>query len=388
MRIILIVFLFAHILTSCTQHSGNDHTRTISNDSIIEINVDLEDNTGIPYDSLIDNISFVRLETKDECLIGNISQLISTDSLIFISDKEITKNIYCFNRKGKFLYKIGKVGQGPGEYAGYYCYITMTPDKQQLVVMDYGKIIYYDLNGKFIKEEPLVQTYSHCEFINEELICGYYFFGNPQIADSPTVNVFRKDKTLEYTAFPTIATDVFYLCTQRPIRKFGNEIYFNAPFSQTFYKIKNNGISAAYHINIKNNGVPPIDKETDSRIYSERLNKTIYCEDFTILKDAAIFELRFPRGHGSPFLVYSFKTKSTYRCNMQTDNMLFYFHDIPIARDEDNTLIVPQVASDIIKAKNLVSNCPHINKRLLSELYDGLTEDSNPTLFFFHIKTD
>lgn len=356
---------------------------------MVNITVDLKNYQGIPYDSLIDEISFIHLETNEQCLIGETSQIVCTDSLIFISDKGVSKSIFCFDRQGKFKYKVGAVGQGPGEYAGYYCYITLSPDKKYLVVMDWGKIIYYDYAGNFIKEVMIPQNHAlrSVEFIDNNL-AGFEFSGNPEVDEKPMLSVYNEQKELIHSAFPTIETGSFILSPSYPLRKFGNELYFNLPYSDTFYKVTGESVSKAYKINFIGGGAPPIEKGMDCRVYSELLDKVIYCEDFTILKDAAVFELRRPRGYGSPFVVYSFKSKKTYNCNMTSNNPLFNFHDIPIARDGDNTLVVPNSSLKLIGMKENMYNSPNIDNITLSKLYDGITEESNPVLFFFHINVD
>lgn len=54
-------------------------------------NKDLLLTNGIP-----DSCHFVKLETKDGCMIGHIIKMIVTDSLIFI--KDYNKNLFVFNK--------------------------------------------------------------------------------------------------------------------------------------------------------------------------------------------------------------------------------------------------------------------------------------------------
>lgn len=388
-KILLLSLLLTLLCTSCHQKIKNTSLTIQKDSAIVNLTVDLKNYQGVPYDSLIDKISFIRLETNEQCLIGETSQIICTDSLIFISDRRVSKSIFCFDRQGNFKYKVGAVGQGPGEYAGYYCYITLSPNKEYLVVMDWGKIIYYDYAGNFIKETMTPQKHAlrNIEFIDNNL-ASFEFSGNPEVNERPMLSVYNEQKKLILSAFSTIETEHFILSPSYPLRKFGNELYFNPPYSDTFYKVTNETISKAYKINFIGGGAPPIEKGMDCRVYSELLDKVTYCEDFTILKDAAVFELRTPSGYGSPFIVYFFATQKARNCNMTSNNPLFNFHNIPIARDGDNTLVVPNSALKLIGIKENMYNSPNIDKAVLSKLYDGLTEESNPVLFFFQIKAE
>jgi hypothetical protein len=65
--------------------------------------------------------------------------IVSTDSLIFIYDKE-----------GKLLQRIGQKGQGPGEFRNIADFIV---NNKEIVVADYHrKIAYFDRHGNLIKE--------------------------------------------------------------------------------------------------------------------------------------------------------------------------------------------------------------------------------------------
>ncbi|WP_285826815.1 6-bladed beta-propeller [Bacteroides acidifaciens] len=367
------------------------YTSNIESDSTtVDITVNLENYQGVPYDSLIDDISFVRLETNDDCLIGAISQIICTDSLMFISDRDVSKSIYCFDRQGKFLRKLGAVGQGLGEYSGYYCYITLSPDKKNLIIMDWGKLIYFDFKGNLLKEITLDSSHAirNLEFIDNNLMAGFEFYGNTSVKSKPMLSVYDTQLNLEHCAFPTISTDNFVLSPMNPLRKFDNEVYFNLPYSDTFYKVSSNHVSKAFHINfIKGGGAPPIEEGIDDRVYAEQLYKTIYCEDFIILKDVAVFQLSMPNG-GYPIVAYSFKSKKTYYGNLNCHNPLFCLYKVPLTRDKENTLVTANSALSMLKLKQRLYESKAVNEEVLSQLYDGLTEESNPTIFFFHVNVD
>ena len=44
-------------------------------------------------------------------------------------------------------------------------------------------------------------------------------------------------------------------------------------------------------------------------------------------------------------------------------------------------------ATTVMRMKEQIYNSPLINDSKLMQLYDGLTEDSNPVLFLLHIKS-
>lgn len=60
-------------------------------------------------------MEIVSLEVTDESLIGEITKMKVTDSDIWVKHYK-DNHVLRFSRSGKFLNKVGKVGQGPEEY--------------------------------------------------------------------------------------------------------------------------------------------------------------------------------------------------------------------------------------------------------------------------------
>ena len=52
---------------------------------------------------LTDSIEIIKLETSDECLIGEIKKVSFTDQFIFVSDPYVSQKIFMFDKNGKFV---------------------------------------------------------------------------------------------------------------------------------------------------------------------------------------------------------------------------------------------------------------------------------------------
>ena len=71
------------------------------------------------FSSIFPNVEIVPLETTDESLIDeDINKIRKKDHKYFISYDR--KALVVFDRQGKFLFKIHKIGGGPGEYKRLY----------------------------------------------------------------------------------------------------------------------------------------------------------------------------------------------------------------------------------------------------------------------------
>lgn len=55
-------------------------------------------------DILVDSIEIIKLETNDNCLIGKIGKISFADQFIFVSDPDVARKLYMFDKSGKFSY--------------------------------------------------------------------------------------------------------------------------------------------------------------------------------------------------------------------------------------------------------------------------------------------
>ena len=136
----LFFLLILIILFSCSENKrGNS----------IELDLSKSSNRT-EYRELFDSVANIILETEEECLIGNIDQILRDDTLLFILDKH-QKNIFIFSDSGKFIRKIDQIGKGEGEYISTtsFCVdagrdiVYLLDDMQQ-------KILKYNYAGSYL----------------------------------------------------------------------------------------------------------------------------------------------------------------------------------------------------------------------------------------------
>ena len=99
---------------------------------------------------IAEDIEFLPLETTDECLLGDgMRNLVVAKNDIIIYDGE--EVCYRFGRNGKFKNRIGRKGNGPGEYVKSF-YIVVDTLNQWVYMGDYSqkKLVKYDYEGKYL----------------------------------------------------------------------------------------------------------------------------------------------------------------------------------------------------------------------------------------------
>jgi len=103
--------------------------------------------------NLFKSVKIIPLETNVSCLIGMITKIEVIDDYILIMDNFIANSLYLFDREGRFIRKIGSMGQGPGEYVSISDF-TIDRENKTVYLRDgrLGRIYQYDIaSGKYIQ---------------------------------------------------------------------------------------------------------------------------------------------------------------------------------------------------------------------------------------------
>lgn len=178
MKIQFIEILFVSLVVSCSSHDGKNKTESlVEEDSIVRISIPdvlKEEKVELNLSGEADKIDIVPLETTGQSLLSTIVDVFITDKEIFIWD--LKNGIFRFSHDGTFLNKIGKRGQGPGEYL----YVNqLIVDQDKVLISEAGKgssatrrIHVYDFQGQFLQTiltpKLFVGTLGTLLFFNDE----------------------------------------------------------------------------------------------------------------------------------------------------------------------------------------------------------------------------
>ena len=175
-----VAFLFVAAVTACSTHSKK--IRDMNLEGSYEVDLDkikIDPDNYFVYSTLYKGIKTIILETDESCLIGAISKMRVFDSYIFILDVR-SRCVYMFDKEGRFVRKIGRNGQGPGEYVSPNDF-TIDIENKTVYILDaqLQRINKYDvLTGKFIYAINLEKNVrSHqIEYVHGKLYTDTYFF--------------------------------------------------------------------------------------------------------------------------------------------------------------------------------------------------------------------
>lgn len=147
-KLLFFVIVLSYFLYSCGngKKEKTDESEIVSTNCItLKIKGDI--NSLLQIDSIFTDIKTIPLETKDECMIEEIVKAIFYGDKLFLQDN--MKRLLVFNTNGKFLYEIGKIGRGPGEFLELRDFDI---DKEgNIYILSFLKILKYKSDGTFLK---------------------------------------------------------------------------------------------------------------------------------------------------------------------------------------------------------------------------------------------
>ena len=159
------LFCFLFICFSCarpkqTTVAESDHSipEVIIEDSVEyyaikdnRIVVDLKKPQQASLLNYFSKIELIPLETSDNVIVGSMKTMIFYKNRYYILDFK-QQTVMVFDQTGKYILKIGKLGQGPGEYWSVLEFFV-NPFTGYVELLDpLGFIFRYDLSGKFIEK--------------------------------------------------------------------------------------------------------------------------------------------------------------------------------------------------------------------------------------------
>jgi hypothetical protein len=166
--------LFILVLIITVSCNSGKKKEIIENDSVYTVDFDnIPKEKRIYMSSLFKKVRAIPLETVDESLIGYINEVQVFDGKIFVFDNDHVNSVFVFDMDGKFIRKIGRAGQGPGEYVDISDF-TIDEINHEIYLMDNDMncILVYSIDtGKYIKRINLSERIynSYIQYSNGRL---------------------------------------------------------------------------------------------------------------------------------------------------------------------------------------------------------------------------
>lgn len=215
------------LLISCHKEVENKHP---------VLSVDISKRDQVSVFDVFEKVELIPLETSRNSLINYISKLVWFKDHYYVFDRE-AMSILKFDSRGNYIGRIGRMGQGPGEYFNIAEFCIDKNQDTLFILTNLGSIYKYSLEGDFVK--------------NYKLEGDKPFFHDFHIIDSDTLLFWRRDKNEQLHLYSTkarsfikhlynkgeehnFAANVFY--------EYDGDVFFTRSLSDKVYKLNVNAI--------------------------------------------------------------------------------------------------------------------------------------------------
>ena len=148
----IILLFWMVVLTSCTSTNNKDQGK---NGSVLYFDVENWDKNSVIPQDIIRSLTFIPLETNENCLITRVRKIIPFNDKYYILDSsQSNSSVLIFDFSGKFLGTIGKYGYGPGEFIMLSDFVVdKKRDQGYILDTQLRKVLMFKLDGgEFIGE--------------------------------------------------------------------------------------------------------------------------------------------------------------------------------------------------------------------------------------------
>jgi len=186
------------------------------------------------------DVQYIPLETSPEALLRFVGFFKELNNKFYINTG---REILCFNKSGKLLYKHNPQGRGPNEYVYIYDY-DIRPEKNLMIVLTRGKLYFYnetDTGFALLKQLDLQLQPQYCDFLPNEDNILLSFTASPGENKYQCVCISPEGDTLfkrpNYYSFTRISKVVMGFSSDNIINKNDGIIRIKGFFGDTIFTI-------------------------------------------------------------------------------------------------------------------------------------------------------
>jgi hypothetical protein len=345
----------------------------------------------LDWDTLIESIYYIPLETTEESLIAEINNILVTDSNIYVMDTYLGGSVLIFDKAGKFINRITK-GQGPAEILNLKD-IDFDKKNQELVVYHYKILSFYTPKGEYKRRERIPFNAFNFSITPD----GYLFraengVDNTHLGYSETYQLLTTDENfkLESVGIPYIYSKELRYGRQDYIQTTDKNINFTVNFNDTVYQYVNNKeIKAKYRLDYGSKSFPEslLKKLSSKDFFQTAKNNDYYyfMGDYIESDNHDVFQLE-NRYIKMGTLIFRDKKSG----HILAGTTLNYFQIAPVIKipkaSKDSLFISWFQPHDMDKFKSFLPESKMVTPEDKIKL-EQLREDDNPVLMFYKLKS-
>lgn len=275
-KILNFISLFIFLsLGSCKNNvSPNYYNKSVKQG--IQIGIDLTGNNVCKASNIYDSLTYIKLETTPDCVIGVIDKIIPVNDRFIVVDKTVSKSIFLFDTKGKFITKIGTTGRGAKEFDSPDD-VTYNKYREEIVVWcnNLKKILTYKIDGTFLSEFKLdYYIYALSVYDKKTLVVFLNNVVENTLPEGDKYNLLFLDldgNTISKQAPVDIKKDKFSGPCNHSFSSYNDSQLFFFPYKNTINTIYIDSIAPRYYVNYGAQNLPEelLAGKTFRQVYKE-----------------------------------------------------------------------------------------------------------------------
>lgn len=373
MRIfVLSLTLILLILTSCNKKSN------ISDKNQQALSINTENCVLQTEKPALSKLRYIKLETKQECLLEDVTKVVCYNNKLYILSALGNGNVYIFDDKGNFQYKLNK-GEGPEDIM-YPTDIAINEEKNSLVVLDlYRNIKEFNAqNGDFLKNTTIKEPFLSIETIGSDFLL---FDPNTQSKSDFYLRYLQEGGNYN-NLFPKVSKGKLFSSPNFFTKINSKELLVSCIFSDTIYHINNDTKQLAPYLilDFQENGA----------------NRSQYLEEAQSLgkymknaKDRKLITGPRDLSHLGENLFFTLNSKDNYFVTFNAKENKAYLHttlfdglpNIYVSSGRTDKEVI--FTMDIPWLMEYFKDNPDVNSDIISQLKQECNDDNdNPVLLF------
>ena len=329
-------------------------------DAFVTVTVNTDDITSaIPLSKVVSGVDYVFLETEDDAIISSIDKVVFNNDNYFVLDSEISQGVFCFNKKGEFLFKVGDIGRGPEELLKITDF-SVCGENIYLYDSKAKKINVYSMHGEFVKIIPLNISGAELNWVNGEFLVYADFIPNPEHQKGSNLYnlyAFEKDGTISNLYLPysnKTRTELITSNINYTFQSDSGSLLIYEPYSERLYRYLDGSPKPAYLIDFggQNNDLSMELREkilTDLSQSFERVSQWIhdskYCDLIMFAENKAVFFFAWKK-HDNFYYTYYFRESGEVISAVRSrSDAMITGNPLPIDNDIDSVMYMSVVGA-------------------------------------------
>lgn len=335
------------------------------------------------YSDYIDSVVYVPLETSDECLIGEISDMHFVNDRIFVKSGF---SIFIFSKDGKFISKISRRGRGHGEYSNMAGWDVNPSNNEISIYSNADETVYvYSMQGNFLRSVRLEGIHrDFCVLPN-----GNYLFYTPDYMKNNYRGVLQTDPEGKIINQPLVLSGSARKCilfSKNFVHLSNGQVGLIGPFGfDNIYHINTDTSEIAYHITTNVTIAQSVLEDDTPGSFREQ---ELYCLLSYLETDNLVsFEMNDMKEKGVD-VKYDKQTGKTFCRSMKWENdqlQILGTHFLPgdkMLWDDGGRW----ADYGVVMSEHSASSIMQMPEEYRNKIAPDCTMDSNPIVFLYYYK--